>query len=84
IVIEDLRALAQYFAACGNHYDEAIAVLTLAEAFCAAGDRASALPHIQRALDLSERFDYEYWLRGEIRRNPDLFAIDEIADRIPA
>ncbi|MCV4608014.1 hypothetical protein OFB74_34455, partial [Escherichia coli] len=70
--------------ACGNHYDEAIAVLTLAEAFCAAGDRASALPHIQRALDLSERFDYEYWLRGEIRRNPDLFAIDEIADRIPA
>jgi DNA-binding SARP family transcriptional activator len=38
---------------------------------------------LQRALDLSARFDYDYWLRGEIRSNPQLFSEEEIAERIP-
>jgi two-component SAPR family response regulator len=34
-------------------------------------------------LDLSNRFDYEYWLRREIRRNPAIFGHEDIADRLP-
>jgi two-component SAPR family response regulator len=38
---------------------------------------------VRRALDLSNRFDYEYWLRREIRRNPAIFGHEDIADRLP-
>ena len=38
---------------------------------------------LQRALDLSARFDYEYWLRGEIRRNPRLFSDEEVIEKLP-
>lgn len=82
-VIGSLLGHVEYFASRGNHYDEANALLALAEAYSKTGEKSSALPPLQRALDLSARFDYEYWLRREIRRNPELFAIEEIADRIP-
>mgnify|MGYP001770748870 CR=1 FL=1 len=82
-VIKDLERLAGYFATEGNYYDEAVALMTLAEAYFKSGDFAAALVPLQRAVDLAARFDYEYWLHSEIRQNPELFAIDEIADRIP-
>jgi LuxR family transcriptional regulator, maltose regulon positive regulatory protein len=39
---------------------------------------------VRRALDLSARFDYEFWLRREIRRNPGIFGHEEIFERLPA
>ena len=38
---------------------------------------------LQRALDLSARFDYDYWLSGEIKRNPAIFSHEEVFDRLP-
>lgn len=29
--------------------------------------------HVQRALDLAARFDYEYWLREEVKKIPLCF-----------
>ena len=41
------------------------------------------LPHVKRALDLAARFDYDYWLRGEIKQNPQFFADDSIIELLP-
>jgi DNA-binding SARP family transcriptional activator len=38
---------------------------------------------LQRALDLSARFDYEHWLRGEIQKNPQLFNDEEVFEKLP-
>ena len=37
-----------------------------------------------RAVDLAARYDYEYWLRREVLRNPELFAIEDTAELLPA
>jgi two-component SAPR family response regulator len=55
----------------------------LAEVYFATNRRKEMLAPLQRALDLSARFDYEYWLRGEIRRNPRLFADEEVIEKLP-
>ena len=41
------------------------------------------MPHLQRALDLTARFDYEHWLRGEIQKNPELFKDEDIIEKLP-
>ena len=56
----------------------------LPRALYAAGRIRETVEPVKRTLDLSARFDYDYWLRGEIRRNPQIFGIDEIAERLPA
>ena len=38
---------------------------------------------MQTVLDLSARFDYEYWLKTEIRRNRAIFELEDIYDRLP-
>jgi DNA-binding SARP family transcriptional activator len=57
--------------------------MLLAEARFASGQVRESVEPVRRALDLSARFDYDHWLRGEIRRNPRIFGIEEIAERLP-
>ena len=57
--------------------------MLLAETHFAAGERKKMAVPLQRALDLSARFDYEYWLRGEIQKNPALFKDEEVIDKLP-
>lgn len=82
-LVEEVKELAAFFHGRHHYYDEALASMLLAEAHFAAGGRKEMLDPLQRALDLSARFDYDYWLRGEIRRNPSLFGEEEIAERLP-
>jgi DNA-binding SARP family transcriptional activator/Tfp pilus assembly protein PilF len=82
-VIDDVEKILQYFRDKGQYYYEACASMLLAETLFAVGRVRDAIEPIQRTLDLSARFDYDYWLRTEIRRNPRIFAIEEIADRLP-
>jgi DNA-binding SARP family transcriptional activator len=42
------------------------------------------LPHLNRALDLAARFDYDYWMRGEVKRNLELFSDEAVIERLPA
>ncbi len=48
------------------YYYEALASLLLAETYFSDGKRKEMTAPMQRALDLSARFDYEHWLRTEI------------------
>lgn len=79
--VDELRG---YFHDRSHHYDEALASLLLAEVLSADGREQDALPHVNRVLELSARFDYDFWLRREMRRCPKLFATEEIAERLPA
>lgn len=83
--LEDgISELVEYFNQHNHYYDEALAAMLLAEARFALDKRREMIDAAKRALDLSARFDYEYWLRREIRRNPGIFGEEEIFDRLPA
>jgi ATP/maltotriose-dependent transcriptional regulator MalT/two-component SAPR family response regulator len=78
-----LRELLDFFYRHNNYYDEALTAMLLAETYFVQGNTKDMIEYVRRALDLSNRFDYEYWLRGEIRRNPAIFGHEEIVDRLP-
>lgn len=82
-IIPDLEEILNFFHAQNLYYYEASAAITLAGALLAVGKRKEMLPPAQRALDLATRFDYEYWLREEINRNPTLFSDTDIIEKLP-
>src|SRR5687767_9888529 len=80
---ERIEALLAFFNRHNHYYDEALAAMLLAETKFALGKQKEMIEAAKRALDLSARFDYEYWLRREIRRNRELFGHEEIFERLP-
>ena len=83
-IVDEVEKILESFKEQGQYYYEAVSSMVLAEALYAAGRIRETVEPVKRTLDLSARFDYDYWLRLEIRRNPQIFGIDEIADRLPA
>ena len=81
---ERVGKLYKYFHEANHYYDEALAALLFAEVMLAEGREGEAAASVNRVLDLSARYDYDFWLKREIRRTPALFAIEEIAERLPA
>jgi DNA-binding SARP family transcriptional activator len=79
-----LRELLDYFSRHNNYYDEALTAMLMAETYLVQGNTKAMIESVRRALDLSNRFDYDYWLLREIRRNPAIFGHEDIADRLPA
>ncbi len=79
----ELEEILQYFHDQNLYYYEASASILLASVCHAGGRRKAMFQHAKRALDLAARFDYEYWLRGEIERYPTLFADEEIIEHLP-
>jgi LuxR family transcriptional regulator, maltose regulon positive regulatory protein len=75
--------LLDFFSTHSHHYDEALAAMLLAETYVVQGRQKEMVEAARRALDLSARFDYEYWLRREIRRSPAIFGSEEIFERLP-
>ncbi len=55
------------------YYNEARALTSLARLLWDAGRNDEALARLRRAVDLSIRYDYSYWLGGEAASSPDLF-----------
>ncbi len=80
---ERIRDLLELFHRQNNFYDEAIASMLLAEAYLAAGNSKDMIAPVQRTLDLSARFDYDYWLRQEIRQNKAIFEYEDILEKLP-
>lgn len=80
---EKIEDLVVEFRGRNQYYYEAIGSMLLAETFAATGAGPRVAAPVQRALDLSARFDYDYWLRSEIRRLPEIFDNEDIADRLP-
>jgi ATP/maltotriose-dependent transcriptional regulator MalT/DNA-binding SARP family transcriptional activator len=82
-IVGELKDILHFFNAHSLFYYEAGAAMALAVALLGEGKRKEMLPHLQRALDLAARFDYEYWLRGQIKQNPALFQDEEVAELLP-
>jgi DNA-binding SARP family transcriptional activator len=83
-LVKKVERIVQFFKEQGQYYYEAVSSMLLAEALFATGHVREVAEPVKRTLDLSARFDYDYWLKSEIRRNTDIFGIEEIADRLPA
>ncbi len=79
----EIEELLVFFHAQNLYYYEALAALLLAETLFALDERKEMIAPLQRALDLSARFDYEHWLRGEIHKNPAVFDDEEVFERLP-
>ncbi|MCA1623508.1 MAG: tetratricopeptide repeat protein [Acidobacteria bacterium] len=82
-IAEQLKEITAFFHEQNLFYDEAVASLVLAQAYFTQGKRKEMLLPLQRVLDLTARFDYEYWLREEIRKTPDLFRDEDIIGNLP-
>ncbi len=81
---EKVESLVRFFCGENHYYDEALANMLLAETYFTLGRIKEMRKPLQRALDLSARFDYEYWLRREILRNPQMFRDEDIFEKLPA
>ena len=79
----EIRELVVLFHEQNLNYDEANAAMLLAETYFTEENFKEMFPPLERALDLTARFDYEHWLRGEIQRNPRLFANEEVIEKLP-
>jgi LuxR family transcriptional regulator, maltose regulon positive regulatory protein len=82
-LVEDIAELLKFFHDQHHYYDEALSSMLLAEAFFRLEREKEMIAPLQRAIDLSVRFDYEYWLRREIRKNPAPFRNEEIFEKLP-
>lgn len=80
---EETEELVKFFHDQNLNYDEAVASMLLAATHFSRDNRKEMLASLQRSLDLSARFDYEYWLRGEIKSNPKFFADEEAGEKLP-
>ena len=79
----ELGELIEFFHDQDRYYDEALSAMLLAETFNKLGDLKETLKLIVRVLDLSARYDYDHWLRTEIRRNQQLFENEDILEKLP-
>jgi LuxR family transcriptional regulator, maltose regulon positive regulatory protein len=82
-LIERIHDLISFFREQNRHYDEARSQMLLARTWAKLGDSRETVAPIQRVLDLSARFDYEYWLLKEIRHDPKIFEYEDIFERLP-
>lgn len=75
--------LLDFFHTHNHYYDEALAAMLLAETLFALDKKKEMVANILRVLDLSARFDYDYWLKKAIRSNPGIFAYEDIIEKLP-
>lgn len=80
---ERIESLLEFFHIHNHYYDEALAAMLLAETEFALDKKKEMVAHVQRVLDLSARFDYDYWLKKSIRNNPAIFSCEDVLDKLP-
>jgi LuxR family maltose regulon positive regulatory protein len=80
---EKVAELAGFFQEQNLNYDEANAALLLAEVFFATENWKDVFKPLQRAIDLTARFDYEHWLRSEIKKGSKFFRDEDILEKLP-
>lgn len=81
--VEEVESILAFFHDQTLYHDEAMAAMLLTRIYLRRENRKEMLPHLQRALDLAARFDYDYWLRTEITKDPDLFKDEDILEKLP-
>jgi LuxR family transcriptional regulator, maltose regulon positive regulatory protein len=81
---EELVAALEYFRPRGLYYYEAQACIDLATCQSELGHEPQMLEYLRRVLDLTARYDYDYWLGQEIAHRPSLFASELAQEILPA
>lgn len=81
---DELTEALKYFRDHTLYYYEAQACMACATCNLKLYDERQAREQVRRAIDLAVRYDYEYWLEREVLKNPELFAIEETAELLPA
>ncbi|HEX8150625.1 MAG TPA: BTAD domain-containing putative transcriptional regulator [Pyrinomonadaceae bacterium] len=79
----ELGPALAYFREHDFHYYEAQASMLLASCAMAAGSEGACVEHLRRAVELAVRYDYEYWLRREVERKPELFSFEQSHKLLP-
>ena len=67
---EELVGALKYFRPRGLYYYEAQACIDLAACESELGHEPQMLEYLRRVMDLTARYDYDYWLRQEIAHRP--------------
>ncbi|HEY2973171.1 MAG TPA: BTAD domain-containing putative transcriptional regulator [Pyrinomonadaceae bacterium] len=80
---EALGKALEYFQAHGLYYYEAQASVVIALCNLHLGKEIELLARLRRAIDLSVRYDYEYWLKRQIANHPELFSAEEALELLP-
>jgi LuxR family transcriptional regulator, maltose regulon positive regulatory protein len=81
---KELTPALNYFREQGLYYYEAQCHAGLALCEMHTSHEPQMLEHVRRALDLTARYDYDYWLRQEISAHPHLFASEDAQELLPA
>jgi LuxR family maltose regulon positive regulatory protein len=81
---DELLPALNYFRKHGLYYYEAQAAMALAACAFVEGRESEMLEHLRRTLDLTARYDYDYWLRREVAHHTKLFASAEAKELLPA
>ena len=81
--VGELTEIADYFHERGYLIYETQAAFLLAAAHFAARQNGEMRPALARALDLSARYDYDYWLRGAIKQHGAMFADEAAFELLP-
>src|SRR5687768_5563731 len=80
---EDLSEPLEYFHKNGLYYDEAQASIVVALCDFHLDKEPEMIERLKRAIDLAARYDYEYWLKRQVSRHPQLFASEEALELLP-
>jgi DNA-binding SARP family transcriptional activator/Tfp pilus assembly protein PilF len=81
---QDLSNALQYFHSHSFYYYEAQACMAIALCELKLNREHRMLEHLRRAVDLAVRYDYEYWLKRETLKNPELFDAEEARELLPS
>jgi LuxR family transcriptional regulator, maltose regulon positive regulatory protein len=82
-LFQQVDELRRFFQIKNHYYDEAAASILLAEIAWRARDEKAAVEPLMRVIDLAARFDYDHWIRMQIARVPQLFAIEDVFEKLP-
>lgn len=80
---EDVSQALEYFHGHGLYYYEAQASAVIALCDLHLGNEPEMLERLRRAIDLSVRYDYEYWLKRQIANHSELFSGEEALELLP-
>ncbi len=81
--LDSLTNALEYFHQNGLYYDEAQASLFSALCEHHLGKELEMIEHLKRAIELSVRYDYEYWLKRRIAEHPQVFSVEEVLEVLP-
>ena len=80
---EDLSKALEYFHLHGLYYYEAQASMAIALCDFQLRDERGMLERLRRVVDLTVRYDYEYWLKRKIAKYPEIFSGEDALELLP-